>query len=248
MNKARPPLEVLDWGRLDYAEAFRRQWMLVEERIADGAPDRLIFVEHPPVVTLGRSGGAGDLRVSRETLREAGIAFYNVDRGGRATYHGPGQMVVYSIAKLVARDIHSHIDLMLKTTANLLRSFGLESETKAGHPGVWVNGAKIASIGMAVQKEVIYHGLSLNVNTDLDGFQYIVTCGQPDERVTSLKQVLGRRIDMGKIKNPFAGEFIRTFDYCSVKAMEEAVSRCPVWPVHPLCDPAVMERMDRVVQ
>ena len=89
------PLEVLDWGCLDYGEALRRQRILVEDRIADRTSDRLILVEHPPVVTVGRSGGLCDLRVSRETIQRVGIDFYEVERGGQATYHGPGQLVVY---------------------------------------------------------------------------------------------------------------------------------------------------------
>jgi lipoate-protein ligase B len=224
LKEARP-LEVLDWSCLDYGEALRRQRTLVEDRITDRTPDRLILVEHPPVITVGRSGGPSDLLVPREALRRVGIDFYEVDRGGQATYHGPGQLVAYPIIKLRVKDLHQYLGLLLKTTACLLDTYGLKPEIKTGRPGLWVEGAKIVSVGMAARSWVTYHGLALNVNTNLDGFNHIIPCGRPEEQVTSLKQILGRPIDMEAVKKQFVGAFIGSFDYHSADLGEVTTSK-----------------------
>ena len=216
----------------------------MEDRIVDRTPDRLILVEHPPVVTLGRSGNAGDLRVPREAIRRAGIEVFETDRGGQATYHGPGQLVVYPIIKLLVKDLHQYLDLMLKTTASLLESFGLKPEMKTGRPGLWVQGAKIASVGMAARRWVTYHGLALNVNTNLDGFNYIIPCGQPEERITSLKKILARPIDLEAVKKRFVAEFIDVFNYQSEGIEGLFASRHPGWLVRPAQDFAAIERME----
>ena len=102
-------LEVLDWGLLEYGEALVRQKALVEKRIAGSSPDCLVLVEHPPVVTIGRSGSLGDLHVSKDTLGQKGVALYHVDRGGMATFHGPGQLVAYPILKLKEKDLRFYV-------------------------------------------------------------------------------------------------------------------------------------------
>ena len=154
-----------------------------------GAPDRLVLVEHPPVVTVGRSGGVTeDLRAPLAELRGAGLDFQEVDRGGQATFHGPGQLVVYPIIKLGRKDLHAYLAGLLVTVAGLLGEYGLAPETRDGRPGLWVNSAKIASVGLAVRRWVTYHGLALNVNNDLSGFGFIVPCGSPGERITSLAE------------------------------------------------------------
>ena len=242
--ESRPPLEVLDWGRLDYGEALRRQWALVTDRIADRAPDRLILVEHPPVVTVGRSGGEGDLRVPREVIQRAGIDIHEVDRGGQATYHGPGQLVVYPITKLRVKDLHWRLRSLLEITASVLRDYGLEPEMKAGRPGLWVNGAKIASVGLAARRWVTYHGLALNVNTELGGFNFIIPCGRPEERVTSLQESLGRPVNLEEVKGKFVAEFVRTLGYRWVGSQETTSSRRPEWLVRPNPDGTAIDRME----
>jgi lipoic acid synthetase len=207
------PLEILDWGCLPYAEALSRQERLVDERIADLAPDRLVLVEHPPVVTLGRSGGWEDLRASREALQQKGMDLFQVDRGGRATFHGPGQLVAYPILKLEDHDLPSHVRRLQDAVSDVLRSFGLHPQSKNGMPGVWVGSAKMASIGVAVQKWVTYHGVALNVTTDPQWFDWIVPCGQADERITSMERVLAHSVDMGQVKARFVEAFRRRFGY-----------------------------------
>jgi lipoic acid synthetase len=204
-------LEVIDWGCLPYSEALSRQGRLVDERIADLAPDRLVLVEHPPVVTLGRSGGWQDLRASQETLLQKGMDLYRVDRGGKATFHGPGQLVAYPVLKLEDHDLQSHVRRLQGTVSDVLRTFGLHRDPENGKVGVWVGSAKVASIGVAVRKWVTYHGVALNVTTDPQWFDWIVPCGQADERITSMERALARSVDMGQVKARFVAAFKHRF-------------------------------------
>jgi lipoyl synthase len=239
-----PPLEVIDWGCLDYREALRRQRVMVEDRMADRVPDRLILVEHPPVITVGRSGSAADLRVPREAIRRAGIEMFEVERGGQATYHGPGQLVVYPITKLRVKDLHRYLRSLLEITASVLRGYGLQPEIGAGRPGVWVKGAKIASVGLAARRWVIYHGLALNVNTELGGFNFIVPCGRPEERITSLQESLGRSVNLEEIRKKFVAEFVRALGYRRVGSQETTSPGRPNWLVRPNPDERAIDRME----
>jgi lipoate-protein ligase B len=206
-------LEILDWGLLDYEEAFHRQKRMVEERIQGCASDRLVLVEHPPVVTIGRRGSLRDLNVSGDSLRRRGVALFDVDRGGMTTFHGPGQLVAYPIVMLRNRDLHEYVQTLLKAAADLLERYGLNPEFREGEPGIWVNSAKIASIGIAVRKWVSYHGIAVNVNTDLQTFEMIVPCGQPEERITSMAMELRRPVKMHEVKERFIESFAQFFGY-----------------------------------
>ena len=205
-------LEITDWGQMPYETALTRQNAMVNDRIDGTAPDRLILVEHPPVVTLGRSACKGDLCITENDYRKRGIKLADVDRGGKATYHGPGQLVAYPILKLKQRDLHLFVRQLLTVVSTVLNTYGLEPELKNGNPGIWVGSAKIASIGMAVRKWVTYHGVSLNVNMDLTPFRWIVPCGHPNETITSIKQLLGRSVDMETVKNRFIKAFVDIFE------------------------------------
>lgn len=204
-------LQVIDWGYLGYGRAYRRQKRMVKDRIADICPDRLVFVEHPPVVTLGRSGGLQDVCVDPAVFRRQQIGFYRVDRGGQATFHGPGQLVVYPILKIGDRDLHAFLKQLLDTVTGVLQSYALNPLVKARTPGVWVNGAKIASVGIAVRKWVTYHGAALNISIDPRRFNLIVPCGQPHEKMTTLNTETGRQIDLAEVKYRFIAAFCRVF-------------------------------------
>ncbi len=207
-------LEVQDWGNVEYEEALRRQRAMAEERIADKVPDRLVLVEHPPVVTIGRSGSEADLRPSgRDALQDKGIAVSHVERGGMATFHGPGQVVAYPVVKLHEQDLHLFLKGLLGAMEEVLASYGLHPERKKGQPGLWVNGAKIASVGVAVRKWVTFHGIAVNVNTDPQWFDCIVPCGHPGEQITSIERELGRAIDLGEVKDRFVRAFADRFAY-----------------------------------
>jgi len=206
-------LEVSEWGVLPYDQALSRQKNLVEKRMSGQAPDRLVFVEHPAVVTMGRSAGADDLCVSEATLRQKGIQVCFTDRGGETTFHNPGQMVAYPIIRLKKRDLHWYVRTLLEAVAAVLRDYGLEPVLKEGSPGIWAGGAKIASIGISVKKWITYHGIALNVNNDLRSFNWIVPCGNPHEIITSMEKELGRPLDLAAIKDRFLQKFRKHFGY-----------------------------------
>ncbi|MBW2237625.1 MAG: lipoyl synthase [Deltaproteobacteria bacterium] len=226
-------LKIIDWGRLDYGHALRRQKELVDERIAGRCSDHLVFVEHPPVVTLGRSGGLFDLCVSEHTLHRKNVEIFTVERGGRATFHGPGQMVTYPIIRLKSKDLHVYLYRLLDVAAQVVQSFGLVPEFRQGQPGIWVGGAKIASVGIAVRKWVTFHGLALNVNTDTDWFRLIVPCGRSDEKITSISHELGKTIELSEVKTRFTASFRRIFGYIDPTARQ---GPHPQWLVRPPVD------------
>ena len=236
--------EILDWGRLGYHQALQRQLELVEERINGSAPDRLVLVEHPSVVTLGRSGSQKDLCISEAALRQRGVKLYKVDRGGQATFHGPGQLVAYPIIKLAAHDLHRYLQTLLGVVAAVVRTYGLKPVFKNGRPGVWVDCGKIASIGIAVKKWVSYHGIALNINSDLDGFKWIVPCGHRGERITSLQAQLGKSIDLAEVKKIFIEKFRRAFGYSAKPGNVRAANKHPAWLIRPAPNAAAIHQME----
>jgi lipoic acid synthetase len=239
-----PCLEVLDWGLLDYGEAFLRQKALVEKRIAGSSPDCLVLVEHPPVVTLGRSGSLDDLRISKGALTQKGVALYRVDRGGMATYHGPGQLVAYPIVKLKEKNLHLYLSTLQDAVESVLRTYGLKPEFKKGQPGLWLRSAKVASVGIAVRSWVTYHGVALNVSLDPEGFSCIVPCGHIDEKMTSMERELRRPVDMGEVKKAFTEAFCRLFGYAQKRTDEAKGSKHPAWLIRAAPKTAAIDRME----
>jgi lipoate-protein ligase B len=207
-------LKVVDWGRLNYALALQRQVALVDSLLSAGAVDTLVIVEHPPTVTLGRRGTEDDLLWPESVFRECGVYLERINRGGLATAHEPGQLVAYPLVVLKRRDVRWYCRQLLQTVVDLLADYGVEGFLKEGEPGVWVDGAKICSFGVALKRWVSSHGVALNLNNDLSTFAMIVPCGRPDERITSLKAQLGREIDLDEAKKRFIAHFCRNFKYC----------------------------------
>ncbi len=240
-------LEVIDLGRLDYDRAYAIQRRLVEERIKDAAPDRLLLVEHPPVITMGRSAGDSDLLVGETALRDKGVPLVRTDRGGKATFHGPGQLVAYPILKLRDKDLHAYLERLLGVVAAVLEAYGLSPELGVRGPGVWVGGAKIASVGMAVRKWVTYHGVALNVNTDLHWFNLINPCGYAEERMTSMKKALGVEMDYQAVSECFVREFCRAFSCRPSAEKREGPGTRPVWLRVPAPDSRTFDRMEQLL-
>jgi lipoyl(octanoyl) transferase len=182
--------EVRHLGRIGYAEAFEIQRELVEQRKRGEICDQLLFVEHPHVITLGRNGHLENLLAGDEHLRRAGIAFHQSNRGGDITYHGPGQIVGYPIVDLRnwKRDVVAYVRTLEQVIIDALANFGVGGERLNGCTGVWVDGKKIAAIGIHISRWVTSHGFALNVSTDLSYFQYIVPCGLT-KPVTSLREL-----------------------------------------------------------
>ncbi|MBL4634418.1 MAG: lipoyl(octanoyl) transferase LipB, partial [Kofleriaceae bacterium] len=167
-------LKLVDWGTLDYEESLDRQRALVAEIQSDTSGDVLVFVEHPHVITLGRRREA-----LGNVVAAAGVPVVEIERGGDVTYHGPGQLVAYPICKLEEeeRDLHLFLRNMEEGIIRSLARFDLSAGREEGKTGVWREGRKLASMGIACRKWVTFHGLALNVNTDLSYFQRINPCG-----------------------------------------------------------------------
>jgi len=164
---------------MEYGEAFELQRRLVEERKRGAIPDQFLIVEHPHSITLGRNGRMENLLAREELLERAGVAFYNTDRGGDITYHGPGQVVGYPILDLREwkRDVGAYVRAIEQVIIDTLAGFGIVAGRIPGMTGVWADGGKTAAIGVHISRWVTSHGFALNVTTDLSYFQYIVPCG-----------------------------------------------------------------------
>jgi lipoate-protein ligase B len=197
--------KVMDVGRMSYGSAWELQKKLVAER-TDGTlnEDALIVVEHDHVITLGR-------KTSAENLKPQDIPVFTVERGGDATYHGPGQLVGYPIVRLPTPNVQSFVRSLEEVLIRSTRAFGVESSRLEGHPGVWVDGKKLASIGVAVTNWVTYHGFALNVNTDLSYFQLIRPCGLDPDKMTSMQKILGREVPFDDVKEEVVSQFLGAF-------------------------------------
>lgn len=182
-------------GATPYRRGLALQQALVDARAAGRTGDWLLFPDHPPVLTVGRSPSAGNLRVPRETLERRGIELFEVSRGGDVTWHGPGQLVGYAIVDLGprGRDLHAHLRALESGLIAALATFGVAGRRVAGRTGVWVAERKIASIGVAVRRWVTYHGFALNVCPDLSQFELIHPCGLHGVSMTSLERELKER-------------------------------------------------------
>jgi len=202
-HKTESPLSVQDWGLIDYASALRRQLDLVDLVSREHARETLIFCSHPPVVTLGRATQPGDVfGWPGETVE--------INRGGRATYHGPSQVVVYPILdlNLRGRDLHKYMRHLEEATVAALAEFGVHATGRTSQvnedgsaseaTGVWFGARKLASIGIGVRKWVTFHGLALNVNFDPKAFIGMKPCGFSTETMISMEEVLGAPVDRAR--------------------------------------------------
>ncbi len=180
-------LEVRDVGRVRFSEGYALQRDLVSRRKQGLIPDQLLLLEHPHVVTIGRNGHRENLLASEEILQRSGIELHATDRGGDVTYHGPGQLVGYPILDLKdwKRDVVAYLRALEQVLIDTLASFGIQGARLDGCTGVWVGPAKIAAIGVHLSRWVTSHGFALNIDTDLNYFNYIVPCGLT-KPVTSL--------------------------------------------------------------
>jgi lipoyl(octanoyl) transferase len=201
---------VRDLGRMPYREAWDIQ-LETHAAVAEGRlPPTLLLVEHPPVITFGRKGGRENLLTSEEFLRERGFDLFDIERGGDVTYHGPGQLVGYPILK-VGRRVQEYLRSLEGTLVSVLERFGVSGQGSPGYAGVWVGDSKVVAIGVAIKRDVSFHGFAMNVDTDLSHFEYIVPCGIADKGVTSLSRLLGRKVLLEEVKPALVEEMRRTF-------------------------------------
>ena len=203
---------LLDLGRRPYCEVWELQ-RAVHARVSAGVdPDTWIVVEHPPVITLGRSAKRENLLLSDDALRERGVDVVEVERGGDVTYHGPGQLVVYPIRRLERfREVVPLVRALEGAIIGACATYGIAGERWSEHAGVWVGLNQICAIGLAVRKMTSLHGLALNVATDLDYDQLINPCGLTGRGLTSISKETGRALSVEEVKPAVLEALAATF-------------------------------------
>jgi lipoyl(octanoyl) transferase len=194
---------------VSYDDGLRIQHEIHAARLADEIPDTVLFLQHEPVITLGRRGRDRWLRKNAAELRALGIECRTASRGGDVTYHGPGQWVLYPILKLGAgeSDAHGYLYNLEETAIRALASYGVRGFRRGGMNGAWTDRGKVAAIGFHIRRWVTLHGMSFNVRGDLPGFRHIVACGLEGEPVASLETCLGRAPDMEDARAALARAF-----------------------------------------
>lgn len=206
-------IETIRLGRgIPYAEALALQRARRGAVETGEASEALFLLEHAPVITLGRNAHTSNLLLAPELLAQRGIVVAETDRGGDVTYHGPGQLVAYPIVHIERRglSITGYLRILEQAVIDTLVEFGIEGGRVEGYTGVWVNGAKVAAIGVGVYRGVTFHGTAINVAPDMNHWQLIVPCGIADKPVTSLKQLLGTPPLVDEVGEVFAGVFAKT--------------------------------------
>jgi lipoate-protein ligase B len=218
---------LLDLGLTDYKDAWDLQLRLLEAR-KDRVlkKDVVLFLEHAPVFTLGRRGGRNNLKVPEDFIASRGIPIVHVERGGDITYHGPGQLVIYPIVDLkeaewsVVDFVEALEEIMIRTVGD----WGIMAERNSLNRGAWVGMSKIGSVGTAVRRSISFHGLALNVNTNLEPFTWIHPCGLQGVAVTSVKKILGQETPMVEVKEKAALHLQEVFrvglERCSLEQIE----------------------------
>jgi lipoyl(octanoyl) transferase len=196
------PLQIRDCGLAQYREVLQLQHELREKRRKNQIPDTVLIVEHPAVITLGARQSSNKLLVSRGHLAQNEIDLVEVRRGGGTTAHNPGQLVLYPVLHLqqLGLGANEYIRKLEEIGTELLAQSGIRSKTRKGSPGLWVNGRKIASIGVRISKFVTYHGMAINIRNDLSIFDFITPCGLDGVEMTSVLEETGKHHSMSRIK------------------------------------------------
>ncbi len=205
---------LLDLGLMPYDDCWALQLELVEKKVAkEELKDIVLMVEHEPVVTVGRRGDLTGLKASKDILKRMGIALRAVERGGLLTYHGPGQLVVYPIVnlRLNGLNVMEYVNGLEEVMIRTLARFGLKGCRNPMNRGVWVEGRKIGSVGIAVRRGIAFHGLALNVDMDLRPFGLMEPCGLKGVEMTSMAAELGKGVDIGAVKREIVHEFEEVF-------------------------------------
>lgn len=218
-------MKFVDWGCIDYLQAWKKQEIIFHNIIGTKKEkkdtrdmDTLVFCEHPHVYTLGKSGNENNLLVSREFLEKTKATFYHIDRGGDITYHGPGQIVGYPILDLENHHLtlKAYVASLEEAIIKTLQNYGIISTRLPGATGVWLDAdttkaRKICAIGVKASRFVTMHGFALNVNTDLEYFNYINPCGFVNKGVTSMQKELGNTLDMEEVKTLLKNNLLEIF-------------------------------------
>jgi len=236
MQTPNKKIQVTDLNNTSYQPAWDLQEKLLKEivdlkianrkvEIQHPTPNYFLWVEHPPVITLGKSGAIDHLLLNEEQLRDRGIEYYKTNRGGDITFHGPGQVVGYPILDLenFFTDIHKYLRLLEEMVILTLKEYGLEGTRSPGETGVWLDvgtpfARKICAMGVKASRWVTMHGFAFNVNTDLAYFSYIVPCGIQGKGVTSLQAELKREISLDEVREKLSTHFQALFEAEFIRA------------------------------
>lgn len=200
-------------GLVEYSQAYELQKRLHSDRANGIISDTLLLLEHPPTLTMGRSGTMKNVLVSKDKLTDMGIAIFSIDRGGDVTFHGPGQLVGYPIIDLSrrGRDIHRYVHDLEEVIIQTLKHFSITADRDEDHAGVWVQNEEIAAIGLSVRSWVTMHGFALNVNPDLAYFSLINPCGFSDRKATAISTILGHEVSREEVANRLIASFSQIF-------------------------------------
>ena len=205
---------VEDWGLIDFNEAWRRQRELSDAILHRDHPDTLVFCQHPPVITLGRNTQSGSVLASRELLQGMGVDVIDINRGGEATIHNPGQLVGYPIFNLQRSkpDLHWFLRTIEQCIIDALGEFDIDAGRVDGLTGVWIEQQKkVCAIGIHCSRWVTSHGFALNVANNLDLFSMIIPCGITERGVTSMQLVTGTNVDLASVQKVVERQFRRKF-------------------------------------
>ena len=201
-------------GEIGYLDARQLQLSLVEKVHSGQQPNTMLMLEHPHVYTKGRLSKESDILVPEEELTSNGIPVYETDRGGQVTYHGPGQLVVYPIVNIRGwGGPIKYIRALEQVIIATLSEMNITATCESGNTGVWTNQGKIAAIGVKITRGIAFHGLALNVNTDLNKYRNIIPCGIADRPVTSMATILGQTVDMELVRSGLVYQFGREFGF-----------------------------------
>jgi lipoyl(octanoyl) transferase len=231
LPRARPEVLVVRAGLVPYGEARAAQKRLEAARLTAQVPDLLLLLEHPPVYTRGRRSTPDELPMGEDWYRAQGIEVAETDRGGRVTYHGPGQLVGYPILSLkpYGDDVHDYVRRLERLIIGALAEWGVEAGLTDGLTGVWTpQGGKVGSIGVHVSRSVTTHGFAINVNNDLQPFEWIVPCGIESCRMSSLARELGAEQDLDAFATTVRDRFGEVYGRKPVAvAVDELIERVP---------------------
>lgn len=209
-------LKVLDLGLCDYEKAHILQKELLE-KVYSGDDDTLILVEHPKVITMGRNAKESNMLFSEDYIKSLGYSLAYIERGGDATYHGPGQLVgypIFNIKKNHGRSIRRFVETLEELFIDYLQNYHhIEGRRDESNAGVFIGNSKVTALGLAVKKGITMHGFAFNINTHLEDYQVIVPCGLKDKGVTSLEKELGHPVDISSVKEAISILFAKHYHF-----------------------------------
>ena len=204
---------IVDAGIVSFNDAYKLQLSLVQSMKKENSPPTLILLEHPHVISVGRSGDENDLKISKTNFIDQGVEVVHADRGGQTTYHGPGQIIGYPIIKISNMEVRNYVRSLEILMIQTLKDFGIDAITIPKKTGVWSNNKKIGSIGIKISRGISYHGFSLNVNVDLKYFENLIVCGDDLPVTTSMQQELGYEISIQKVKENLSDQFCKLLNF-----------------------------------